>query len=449
MSTSEEAPASTEATQAPANAEPQKKGRSDEILSAVYHYLLFKARDEKDVSDNPYMTTAAAMQKQFPEIKAGEVTQPVLMELWSKRERSLSSSKQPASAKRKDPPPSSDGLPPHDSSASKKPKQISIEANTSGASKSDKNGKDAPFSSSNPPEKEHPTTSAGNPTCTTVTRDNTTDAAAGTINSTTTENSAAAAAAAEGTTDASKTTPRQKGTPYLPWKTRYEHLIEYKKRFGHTRVPRKWKEDPSLGIWIHTQRGDYRNKQLSAERIELLEKLGFEWLVHTGKIPSWEDRLEECKKFHQEHGHLKIPAPVKDKAPDNKLVDSFQRWAEQLRADKRKFDLGFETKLTEERIEELDKLGFDWGAKPALPAKGARVPWDFRFRELEEYKQRHGDCRVPKVFKENEALGTWVSTQRRLFSKGTLQQDRLKRLQDIGFCWNTGWTDKCTLPKVE
>lgn len=234
----------------------------------------------------------------------------------------------------------------------------------------------------------------------------------------------------------------------LPWRVRYQHLVEYHKRTGHTRVPRRWKEDPHLSFWIHTQRKYYREKKLSAERMELLEKLNFEWLVRT-KEATWEERIEECKQFRQEHGHLKIPVPAKDEEPENKSVEGFQRWAEQLRAEKRKHDLGFESKLTKEQIEELDELDFDWGAKAVLPAKGARVPWDFRFRELEEYKKLHGDCRVPKVYKENEALGTWVSTQRRLYSRNKLQPDRLKRLKEIGFCWNTGWKDKCSLDNVE
>jgi hypothetical protein len=54
------------------------------------------------------------------------------------------------------------------------------------------------------------------------------------------------------------------GKVTLPWEVRYNHLVEFKKKNGHTRVPRKYKENQQLGEWVHMQRKLYK-KKVSAE----------------------------------------------------------------------------------------------------------------------------------------------------------------------------------------
>ena len=60
------------------------------------------------------------------------------------------------------------------------------------------------------------------------------------------------------------------------------------------------------------------------------------------------------------------------------------------------------------------------------------VPWDDRFTQLVEYKQKHdGDMNVPR----SHPLGSWVNTQRTAYRKGKIPGHRIKRLDDIGFQW--------------
>jgi hypothetical protein len=37
------------------------------------------------------------------------------------------------------------------------------------------------------------------------------------------------------------------------WMECYEKLVEFKERFGHTGVPRRWAEDPTLATWAMRQ----------------------------------------------------------------------------------------------------------------------------------------------------------------------------------------------------
>jgi len=64
---------------------------------------------------------------------------------------------------------------------------------------------------------------------------------------------------------------------------------------------------------------------------------------------------------------------------------------------------------------------------------------------LKEYKDSHGDCKVPTKYKQNRELGRWVSTQRQRYKdykkgvKMSISQEeferRIRRLEDIGFDW--------------
>jgi len=61
------------------------------------------------------------------------------------------------------------------------------------------------------------------------------------------------------------------------WRKRYEELKAFKRRFGHCRVPEKWKENRPLGSWVVMQRWEFRRRRFSPERKRLLDQLGFDW----------------------------------------------------------------------------------------------------------------------------------------------------------------------------
>ena len=57
---------------------------------------------------------------------------------------------------------------------------------------------------------------------------------------------------------------------------------------------------------------------------------------------------------------------------------------------------------------------------------------------LQAYKQEHGDCLVPIMYKTTDkyALGKWVSNQRSAYKKGTLRQSAVAQLEALGFQWS-------------
>lgn len=61
--------------------------------------------------------------------------------------------------------------------------------------------------------------------------------------------------------------------------------------------------------------------------------------------------------------------------------------------------------------------------------------WDEKYGELLTYKAEHGDTNVPLRYETN--LGAWVVNQRIVRKKGLLSTERIKRLDEIYFLWDT------------
>jgi superfamily II DNA or RNA helicase len=64
------------------------------------------------------------------------------------------------------------------------------------------------------------------------------------------------------------------------------------------------------------------------------------------------------------------------------------------------------------------------------------VTWDERLGELAAYKAEHGDCRVPRYWPRNPALGSWVHTQRKNHRAAQFPPNKVARLTALGFEWD-------------
>lgn len=70
----------------------------------------------------------------------------------------------------------------------------------------------------------------------------------------------------------------------LIWEQRFGELIQYKKRFGDTRIPATWPENQQLASWTRSQRGYFRNfvngkkyAFITEEKIVKLRSIGFDF----------------------------------------------------------------------------------------------------------------------------------------------------------------------------
>src|SRR5262249_47659318 len=91
--------------------------------------------------------------------------------------------------------------------------------------------------------------------------------------------------------------------------------------------------------------------------------------------------------------------------------------------------------LSEERRQRLDKLRFVWDAHQAR--------WEENFLHLKAYKEREGNCEVPRDHIESGVkLGRWLIKQRS--KRNTLSDDCRRRLNELGIVWHArdgGWEE--------
>jgi hypothetical protein len=65
----------------------------------------------------------------------------------------------------------------------------------------------------------------------------------------------------------------------------------------------------------------------------------------------------------------------------------------------------------------------------------AKNTFGVRIQELREFRQVKGHCKVPYNYTPNMTLGFWVNNQRSCRKKKTLPQDKIDKLDSIGFDW--------------
>lgn len=282
------------------------------------------------------------------------------------------------------------------------------------------------------------------------------------------------------------------------WMRNYENLVEFKKINGHCNVSKFDKKYNKLGKWIGEQRYHRNNEnRLTPERIKLLEDIGFDWGIkrnkwdkmyewlknyytehgvayvqrdmsqgysgnklnrlnrwcgkqiwynNRGLLPPdkkrlledinfdfnhleniledfWETQFIKLKEFHKKYGHYNVPVQwVEDKV--------LSRWVQRTRV--------YKDKLTDEKKERLDKIGFTWDY--------SEDAWEKHFQELISFKKANGHCNV--FISENEQLGYWVRYMRKIKRRQVqyqMTEEQYRKLDEIGFDWDpreTFWEER-------
>jgi len=212
------------------------------------------------------------------------------------------------------------------------------------------------------------------------------------------------------------------------WMKWYLELENYTKEQGNPNVPRTY-TNTKLASWVWIQRSrrdkDYGGQpQLTKEQVELLDRLGFRWKVHEEK---WQEQFEELKLFKKKHGHSNVELVADEK-------DTLLRWVKMQRS------IVAQDKLDEDKKTQLDAIGFSWISK-IYDAK-----WDEMYEILRNYHSEHGNADVPNRWKEDGRLAAWVSKQRERRKKGIISDERIQRLDELGFTWQHrergSWEDR-------
>ena len=141
------------------------------------------------------------------------------------------------------------------------------------------------------------------------------------------------------------------------WETRFNELLEFKEETGHCNVPRRYKLNPKLGVWVCSLRQQMTRGTLNKAKVERLNQIGFQWRItvikgaqinpQIAKIDTWNERLQLLISFKRMHGHCNVPC----------VHRKLSKW---VQAQRRQKKMG---KLSIEREEKLNAIGFDWKNK--------------------------------------------------------------------------------------
>eukprot|EP00532_Pseudo-nitzschia_australis_P009391 CAMPEP_0168179142 /NCGR_PEP_ID=MMETSP0139_2-20121125/9647_1 /TAXON_ID=44445 /ORGANISM="Pseudo-nitzschia australis, Strain 10249 10 AB" /LENGTH=399 /DNA_ID=CAMNT_0008098875 /DNA_START=33 /DNA_END=1234 /DNA_ORIENTATION=+ len=258
------------------------------------------------------------------------------------------------------------------------------------------------------------------------------------------------------------------------WNEMYQRLSHYKDRVGHANVPQHYNNSDSndsdsndgatttttttttahLGKWLDKQRQLQTNGTLDPTRYRLLQDLGVAWDVRFWK---WDTMFELLVRYHQKHGHANVPQQHREKdsaAADtvddanNTDADSHAdsdanlgAWLKDLRTRK------MQGTLDPAREAKLEAIGVAWDMHS--------FRWNHMYQLLLQYQRRrqpknnqrnpnttttHKQQQQPIVIKQNHKesgknLGGWCSRQREAYKKGTLDLQRIQKLEEIGFTW--------------
>ncbi|MBF0110852.1 MAG: helicase associated domain-containing protein, partial [Magnetococcales bacterium] len=196
------------------------------------------------------------------------------------------------------------------------------------------------------------------------------------------------------------------------WERMFELFARHQRHHGDEDPAKVDAKLATLGDWMTSQRRMKGSGRIDKERIQRLDALGFVW---DPEARFDQDMANALKKFIAEQGHCNIP-------PDWNRPATLPSWVRRVR-------LRHAGGTIEQTLRErLDRMGFVWDAREAA--------WEEMFVALETFVRERHHCIVPDPFPENPRLSQWVVGLRKRYRGGTLEQEKIARLDPLGFVWD-------------
>jgi len=218
-----------------------------------------------------------------------------------------------------------------------------------------------------------------------------------------------------------KTAQAKPGTRWdALWAKQYEHLVRF-----HAKYPKRWpkalEEFPKgnrLGQWVLRQRDLKETGSIEPARAALLNKIGFTWEKVDERETHWDDQFSYLKDFRKKNPK-RWPFAREEFPKGNRL--GLWVWRQRQNFARKT--------LEKDRRLQLEKIGFPL----VLPDA-----WDTHWQTLKSYRAKFPQ-RWPKAreeFPKGNRLGLWCHLQRCAYKAGTLEKDRVRKLEKLGFQWS-------------
>ena len=146
------------------------------------------------------------------------------------------------------------------------------------------------------------------------------------------------------------------------WEEMYLRLKRYKELYGDCLVPRKFDQDPKLATWVETQRVLWNRDHRSCKSFAVNEDSAYP--------TDWPSSIDEPKRTDAEEAAAALSEE------DEVVAAAAVAAAEVVDAAAKPMN----KKLSKERKEKLDALGFVW----SLRSKRIEDHWDEMFRQVRD-----------------------------------------------------------------
>ncbi len=204
------------------------------------------------------------------------------------------------------------------------------------------------------------------------------------------------------------------------WEYMFRILVVFQRFHGHCEVPPSSVEG-SLGHWVARQHEAAWHGQLPLEQQIRLEQLGVAFgrqeALDASHERGWDYMFSQMLAYKEVHGDCEIPTCY----AANPRLGTWVNTQRQLLA---------RGTLRPERLTLLREAGFPFRSKIRQRVMAKR--WEEHFRELVEFQRLHGHCDPPAGC----LLFSFVQYQRSLRRRGHLSEERIRRLDEVGFTWH-------------
>lgn len=197
------------------------------------------------------------------------------------------------------------------------------------------------------------------------------------------------------------------------WEQNYNLACDFYNTHKHCNIPSSYitSNGEKLGLWIWTQRKEYKNGTLCDEKINLLNKISMNW---NNSSNSWNDNYKVAKKFFLDNGHLLVKQSYKE------CGISLGNWINQQRQLRKKKS----SYLSLEQIELLDDIHMVWDVSNKY--------WYQLFEQAETlYKDNSLD--IDNTTNLDKELAQWIKIQKNLYLQDKLSEVKANKLKKIGF----------------
>ena len=156
----------------------------------------------------------------------------------------------------------------------------------------------------------------------------------------------------------------------------------------------------------------------------------------------WKANFKKLNEFRKKNGN------ASPSINDNANLEIAQ-WAREQRVT---YNDGMLNETHKKCLKQINFI-FQSTSNGTISKKGCQydeTKWDAKLQALMAYKKKHGDCLVPRKHPE---LGGWVNNQRSAFEyfttnkKSKITQERVNKLDAVGFCWKPERRDGLFQPK--